>query len=240
MAEALRVRGLRKSYPSVAGDVEVLKGLDLSVSAGEFVAVLGPSGSGKSTLLNILGLMDSPTSGEVLLDGRPISDLPETERALLRGEKLGFVFQFDALLPEFTILENVTMPARVRLSRRANGAVSMDEAFRRAAGLLDSLGLGALPERFPPQVSGGERQRAALARALINRPGLILADEPTGNLDKKNGERVFRDLKALAEREGAAVVMVTHNEAAIGFATRSTRLSDGVLREAGWTAPNQT
>ena len=218
----LEARGVVKTYGIGAAASRVLRGLDLSVRAGEFTVVLGPSGSGKSTLLNVLGLMDKPDGGEILFSGRKTSGLPETERARLRNQKIGFVFQFDSLLPEFTILENVTMPTRI-----AGG-----DSEARALKLLEGFGLAGLCQRFPYQVSGGERQRAALCRALINRPAVLLADEPTGNLDKANGEMVFTDLKALAAGQDAAVVMVTHNESAANFATRVLHMQDGcILKE---------
>jgi len=231
MAElALEATGLRKSYGSGEAAVAVLKGLDLCVSAGEFVAVLGPSGCGKSTLLNVLGLMDAPDAGEVRFIGRPTSRMGEEGRSLLRNEALGFIFQFDSLLPEFTILENVLMPARVAMAS-GRSRETMPQARARAVALLRGLGLERLQGRFPVQTSGGERQRAALCRALINRPALLLADEPTGNLDRKNGERVFQDLKDLAHEHGTAVVMVTHNEAACRWASRIVLMSDGLLEQ---------
>jgi len=226
----LAAQGLRKSYGSGETAVTVLKGLDLRVSAGEYVAVLGPSGCGKSTLLNVLGLMDAPDGGEVLFRGRPTSAMDESERSLLRNEGLGFIFQFDSLLPEFTILENVVMPARVAMAR-GRSRETLAQAQERALALLRELGLDGLRRRFPAQTSGGERQRAALCRALINRPALLLADEPTGNLDRRNGERVFQDLKDLAEHNGTAVVMATHNESVCRWASRTVHMSDGLIAE---------
>ncbi len=226
---ALEARGLVKSYGRGKAAVEVLRGLDLALRSGELAVLLGPSGSGKSTLLNLLGLMDSPDSGEIRLCGRPASRLGQEERSRLRNERLGFVFQFDSLLPEFTVLENVTMPARI--ARAAGGSGSLAEAEARALELLSRLGLRHLRERLPHQVSGGERQRAALCRALINRPSALLADEPTGNLDKRNGELVFKDLKDLAEGQNVAVLVVTHNEAARAFAGRVLRMAEGKISE---------
>ena len=237
MAEpALEARGLGKSYGSGETSVPVLKGLDLSVAAGEYVAVLGPSGCGKSTLLNILGLMDVPDSGEVFCSGRPTSKMDEEARSLLRNQGLGFIFQFDSLLPEFTILENVVMPARVAMGC-GRSRETLAQARERALALLRGLGLERLRDRFPAQTSGGERQRAALCRALINRPALLLADEPTGNLDRANGERVFQDLKDLAEQHGTAVIMVTHNEGACRWASRILHMSDGAISEGGSASP---
>lgn len=227
MAEipVLEARGILKSYPNGDRTIDVLKNLNLKVATGEFIVILGPSGSGKSTLLNILGLMDAPTQGEVFFSGRPAARMSETQKARLRNERLGFVFQFDALLPEFTVLENVTMPARIM----ARSAGTLTRAVVRAKKLLAGMDLEHLCERFPSQVSGGERQRVALARALINGPTVLLADEPTGNLDKPNGELVFKDLKALAVEHRTAVMMVTHNENACAYADRVLRMVDGEI-----------
>jgi ABC-type lipoprotein export system ATPase subunit len=219
----LEAKGLVKIYGTGKTAVHALNGLDLALRAGEFVVILGPSGSGKSTLLNMLGLMDRPDRGEIIFSGKSAAQLAEPEKARLRSQHIGFVFQFDALLPEFTILENITMPARIA------GRVALEEAEVRGVELLDHLGLKQIRDRFPYQVSGGERQRAALCRALINKPSVLLADEPTGNLDKHNGELVFKDLKAMAESQGAAVLMVTHNENARSFAARSLQMQDGVI-----------
>ncbi len=227
MAEvpALEARDILKSYPNGDRTIDVLKDLNLKVATGVFIVILGPSGSGKSTLLNILGLMDAPTEGEICCSGRPAARMTETQKARLRNERLGFVFQFDALLPEFTVLENVTMPARIM----ARSAGTLTRAVVRAKKLLAGMGLEHLCERFPSQVSGGERQRVALARALINDPTALLADEPTGNLDKPNGELVFKDLKALAVEHKTAVMMVTHNEIACAYADRVLRMVDGTI-----------
>jgi lipoprotein-releasing system ATP-binding protein len=221
----VEARGLGKSYPQAGLPVDVLRGVDLTVRPGEMTAVLGPSGSGKSTLLNLLGLMDEPSAGEVLLFGRPTVGMGRHERALLRGRSVGFVFQFDSLLPEFTVLENVMMPARIAAGDLAAAEVDA----RKLLALLDIL---PLAERFPQTLSGGERQRAAIARALLNRPGVLLADEPTGNLDRKNGEAVFGKMRSLADSLGVAVVLATHNEYASKFATRIVHLSDGRVEES--------
>jgi lipoprotein-releasing system ATP-binding protein len=230
MAEpAILVRGLTKSYGSGSSAVPVLRGVDMSVQAGEFVAVLGPSGSGKSTLLNMLGLMDRPDAGNLSLGGTDAASLDDDARARLRNERLGFVFQFDSLLPEFTILENVLMPARIAAAR----GIALEPfaaAESRALALLDTLGIAKLRDRFPAQTSGGERQRAAIARALANRPAVILADEPTGNLDRANGSKVFADMKRLAREHAVAVVLVTHDETEAKTADRVLRMDDGLLR----------
>ena len=239
---AVVARGIAKSFGSGATAVRVLHSLNYSVIPGNFDLILGPSGSGKSTLLNLLGLMASPDEGEIDFLGRPTRKLDEEARARLRGEALGFVFQFDSLLPEFTMLENVTMPARVLLARGAPQAGSkaprsLAEADARGRELLERLGLAGLSARLPFEASGGERQRVALCRALINRPAVILADEPTGNLDKQNGELVFKDLKRLADAERVAVVMVTHNESAREFAHRVFHMRDGELSQEGARVP---
>jgi ABC-type lipoprotein export system ATPase subunit len=230
MAEpAILISGVKKSYGSGDAAVPVLRGVDMRVEAGEFVAVLGPSGSGKSTLLNILGLMDRPDEGELSLGGTPAAGLDDSARSRLRNERLGFVFQFDSLLPEFTILENVLMPSRIARARRLTTEPPA-KAEARAEALLASLGLSKLHARFPAQTSGGERQRAAIARALANSPAVILADEPTGNLDRENGAKVFADFKALARDSGVAVVLVTHDESQAKTADRILRMDDGLLK----------
>ncbi len=228
MAEpvAISATGLRKTYRSGSAPVEVLKGVDIEVASGEFVAILGPSGSGKSTLLHLLGLMDRPDAGRIVLRGQETTELGEGRRAKLRSAQVGFVFQFDGLLPEFTILENVLMPARIA----AGHGRGPEAAGKRALALLETLGISGTKDRFPVQTSGGERQRAAIARALLNKPSLLLADEPTGNLDRDNGTRVFSDLKAVAKNEGAAVVLVTHDEPQAATADRVLRMSSGLLR----------
>jgi lipoprotein-releasing system ATP-binding protein len=226
MAEpAVLAKGLRKTYRTGPASVEVLRGVDLEVRAGEFIAVLGPSGSGKSTLLHLLGLMDRCDAGSLSLRGRRADGLSELERSKLRCSEIGFVFQFDSMLPEFTIRENVLMPARIAAAH----GVPLPKAGERAQALLESLGVAETAERFPAQTSGGERQRAAVARALLNRPALLLADEPTGNLDRDNGARVFADFRRVAKEEGTAVVLVTHDEAHAKSADRVFRMSAGIL-----------
>lgn len=225
----LEVRKLAKRYVEGGRPIEVLSNLDLRVRAGEFLAILGPSGTGKSTLLNLIGLMDRPTSGEIKLFGKSTARLGDDSRARLRNRRIGFVFQFDSLLPEFTALENVMMPGRIGLRERKG---SLEDVEKRGRELLELVGIGELTGRFPPQMSGGERQRAAIARALINGPGVLLADEPTGNLDRRNGELVSTKLRELADTLGVAVLMATHNEHTVRFSSRAAHLMDGRLREA--------
>lgn len=194
--------------------VTLVRDVTLSFTAGEFVAITGPSGSGKSSLLYLLGLLDTPTSGSVHMDGQDTADLNEEERAQLRLENLGFVFQFHFLLPEFSVLANTMIPMR-RLSRWGGG-----EMRDRAAGLLTQLGLGDHMDKRPDQLSGGQRQRAAVARALANDPPIVLADEPTGNLDTHNSDIVFDIFDRLVREEGKTVIVVTHN---LDFAARAQR-----------------
>jgi len=199
---------------------EILHGVDLSVERGQFVAITGHSGSGKSTLLYLLGALDRPTSGEVLIDGVDAGALQEEERCQLRNEKLGFVFQFHFLLPEFSAAENVMIP----LLRRG---VPEAEARARAAAALTDVGLAELIDRRPGKMSGGQQQRVAIARAVANRPAIVLADEPTGNLDSQNGERIIDLFERLNREQGITIVMVTHD---LDFAQRASRqvvLKDG-------------
>jgi lipoprotein-releasing system ATP-binding protein len=199
----------------------LLADVDLTVSAGDFLAVTGPSGSGKSSLLYLLGLLDAPTSGRVWLEGEDTSALDDDALAGLRLAKLGFVFQFHFLLPEFSVRDNVMIPMR-RLGRLDERA-----ARDRAAMLLDGLGLGDKADKKPGQLSGGERQRVAIARALANDPRLILADEPTGNLDRANGRHVFEIFRKLAGEQGRAVVVVTHDPELAALCSRRIHLVDG-------------
>lgn len=210
----------------------VLDGVDLTVGQGEFVALTGPSGSGKSTLLYLLGALDRPTGGRVVIDGTDIAELEDDDRASLRGMHLGFVFQFHFLLPELSVLENVFVP----LWRR--GGASRDEAAERAREVLDTLGLADLAGRRPHQLSGGQQQRVAIARAIAGRPRLLLADEPTGNLDSKNGETVIQIFSDLARKARIAIVMVTHEMSFAARAHRQVQLRDGkVVADIAQGAP---
>lgn len=206
--------------------IRVLAGVDLTVAAGEMVAIVGASGAGKSTLLQVLGALDRPTTGRVLLGGRPVPVDDDAATAALRNRAVGFVFQFHHLLAEFTALENVMMP--LRLAGEAERP-----ARARAAALLDAVGLSARLEHRPAELSGGEQQRTAVARALAARPGLLLADEPSGNLDQENAERLHDLLASLVRTEGVAMVVVTHNPALAARAHRVLTLTGGVLHPRG-------
>lgn len=216
----LEVRGLAKSIRSGSRVVEILRGIDISISPGTFAVIQGPSGSGKSTLLGLLAGLDKPTEGEVLLDGQPLTALPEDEMALLRGRKIGFVFQAYQLVPTLTALENVMLP--LDLTGHADR-----ESRERAIGLLGEVGLADRTEHYPVQLSGGEQQRVALARAFVTNPPIVLADEPTGNLDSRNGAMVLEVLLKLNRERGTTLVMVTHDDQIASKAARRIALIDG-------------
>jgi lipoprotein-releasing system ATP-binding protein len=226
MSTVLEARELRKSYRGGdGGTIEVLRGVDLAVATGEFVAVTGESGSGKSTLLHQLGALDRPSSGFLALDGASYESLDADGLADMRNRRIGFVFQFHHLLRDFTAQENVAMPLLI-------SGIGEAEARARARDLLDAVGLSPRMTHLPAQLSGGEQQRAAVARALVSQPALLLADEPSGNLDEENAEQLHRLFAGLARNFHTAVVVVTHNRALAGRADRILRLSEGVLAAA--------
>ena len=221
----LECRRIVRRFREGASTLEVLKGVDLSVRAGERVAIIGASGSGKTTLLQIMGGLDDPTEGEVVVGGQSMANTDEAEKGALRNRFIGFVYQFHHLLPEFSARENVAMPLLIRRVGKA-------EAFSQADALLDRVGLGERLDHKPGELSGGERQRAAVARALITRPRLVLADEPTGNLDAGNGAHVLRLMLELNRELDTSLVVVTHDHSIADQMDRVMVLEDGVLRPA--------
>jgi lipoprotein-releasing system ATP-binding protein len=221
----LSARSLRKGYRTPAGEVTVLEGVDLDVVRGEMVAIVGASGVGKSTLLHVLGTLDRPDGGSLRIAGEDVLALPESRRCEFRNRTLGFVFQFHHLLPEFSALENVAMP--LLIARR-----SADESRRRALELLDEVGLAARADHRPGALSGGEQQRVAVARALAASPRALLADEPTGDLDRATGRRLQETLRAIVGARGLSVVIVTHNDEIARGCDRVLALEGGRLRAA--------
>jgi len=223
------VQGLYKVADTGTHRVEILRGVDLHIPRGQFIAILGPSGSGKSTLLGLMAGLDTPSSGTVTLDGVEISGLEEDSLARVRGQKIGFVFQSYQLIPTLTAEENVLLP----LELNGNDTGGLD----RARQLLTDVGLGDRHDHYPVQLSGGEQQRVALARAFIGKPPILMADEPTGNLDSATGKQVLELLLSLNRREGATLVLVTHDRELASFADRRLTLRDGVIVSDESTGP---
>lgn len=225
MNDILKVTGLTRSFTQGGVTIQVLRGVDLSVGEGEIVALLGPSGSGKSTLLQAVGLLEGGFDGSIQIDGEEAANLDNDGRTRLRRDALGFVYQFHHLLPDFNAAENVILPQVIRDK-------DMASARLRAESLLTSLGLGHRLDHRPSQLSGGEQQRVAVARALANRPALILADEPTGNLDERTADIVLAEFLRLVREEGSAALVATHNERLAEKMDRVVRLHEGLLEEA--------
>jgi lipoprotein-releasing system ATP-binding protein len=214
----IQVKNIHKSF----GDLEVLKGITINVGKGEVVSIVGASGAGKTTLLQILGTLDTPSYGEMVISEQTVSNLSRTELASFRNKHIGFVFQFHRLLPEFTALENVMMPAWI-------AGVEDNEAEKRGKELFSELGLTGRANHLPSELSGGEQQRVAVARALINKPDVLLADEPSGNLDSENAGKLHNLFFELRDKLGLTVIIVTHNEDLAARANRTLRMADGVI-----------
>jgi putative ABC transport system ATP-binding protein len=215
----IKLSGIKKSYCLAKKEFPILFGIDLVIKQGEFVGLMGPSGSGKSTLMNIIGCLDSPSSGEYFLDNQNIAKLSKDELAEIRSRKIGFVFQNFNLLPRLSVLKNVALPS----------FYTGEENFSKAKQLLTKLGLTERLNNKPSEISGGQRQRVAIARALMNNPQIILADEPTGNLDSKSAKEVMMILKELNQKEKRTIVLVTHDDFTASFASKIIKLKDGRL-----------
>jgi lipoprotein-releasing system ATP-binding protein len=218
----VRIEGLTRTFSKDGAEIQVLRGIDLTIDAGETVSIMGRSGAGKSTFLQILGTLDRPTAGRVVVGGHDVFAMKEAQLAAFRGKSVGFVFQFHHLLPEFTTLENAAMPALIARVPKA-------EAHRRAAAMLERVGLGHRLSHRPGELSGGEQQRVALARALVMEPRLILADEPTGNLDEETGRSILELFTEINAQLGSALVIVTHNSGLAGHMNRRLVMDAGRL-----------
>ena len=227
MQPLLQLKDVKKLYQLDEVIVRALNGLSLDIKKGEFVAIIGPSGSGKSTAMNLIGSLDTPTEGTVLLEGANISDASESELAQLRSRKIGFIFQTFNLIPSISALENVILP----MTFHAQG-LSRSDRIEKAQNLLEQVGLGERLHNLPSQLSGGERQRVAIARALINNPEIILADEPTGNLDSKTGQEIIQILKKL-HSQGKTIILITHDLQIAKQAQRIIKIKDGVIEKWG-------
>jgi len=219
--QVLKISNLSKSFNTGEQKVQVLKGVDFSIAEGEFVSISGPSGCGKSTLLNIMGILDTPDSGEYLVDGIQVAHMNSSQRAKIRGSRIGFVFQSFNLIDDFTVLENIALPLKYR-------GDSVDSRNARAQICLEKVGLADKAKLYPSQLSGGQQQRISIARALAGDSGIMLVDEPTGNLDSKNGDAVMALLKEL-NQQGTTIVLVTHDPRYADMAHRNIQLSDGLI-----------
>jgi lipoprotein-releasing system ATP-binding protein len=219
---ALQLKAVHRTYQTGGGGLHVLRGAELSIARGEVVALVGPSGAGKSTLLHIAGLLERPDAGEVLFNGEDCGGFDDDKRTELRRSRLGFIYQFHHLLPEFSAAENIIVPQMI-------AGVDREVAHERALSLLAPLGLSARAEHRPGQLSGGEQQRVAIARALANNPAVLLADEPTGNLDPDTADGVFAQLVTMAKEHGLAAIIATHNPALASRMDRTVRLDHGIL-----------
>ena len=216
----IEIKDLRKKF----GNLEVLKGVDLKIEKGEVISIIGPSGAGKTTLLQLIGTLDKPTSGTILFNGEDLSKMGSNKLSTFRNKHIGFVFQFHQLLPEFTALENITIPALIAGRKRK-------EAEAEAMELLRIMGLEERADHKPSELSGGENQRVAVARALINHPDVILADEPSGSLDSKNKEELHRLFFSLRDKFGQTFIIVTHDEGLASYTDRTIKMVDGVVEE---------
>lgn len=228
MDEVIKITNLTKNYHTDAGEVRVLKGVDITIRSGEFVAIMGPSGSGKSTFMNILGCLDKATTGDYYLNGNHTSSLSKDELATLRNQVIGFVFQGFNLLPRQNLIDNVALPL-------VYAGMSADERQKKAKEVLKSVGLEAFGTYLPSQISGGQQQRVAIARALVNQPKLILADEPTGNLDTKTSQEIMQLFCDLNVKEGITIVLVTHEHDIAEYAKRLVHFVDGKIKHDGET-----
>ncbi len=218
-SDIIQIRGLSKIYVNGV-EVHALDDVDLDIKRGEFLSIIGPSGSGKSTLLHMIGILDTPTSGRISIDGRVITEMSEKERSKVRNEVLGFIFQYHHLMPDFNALENVMMPLLI-------GGMKNKDAKRKASALLEEVGLGDRMEHRPSQLSGGQAQRVAIARALANDPGIVIGDEPTGNLDTKASDMIYDLLRKLNRDRGQTFILVTHDEEMSKKTDRIIRIVDG-------------
>jgi lipoprotein-releasing system ATP-binding protein len=227
----IRTENLKKSFTTDAGEIHVLRGIDLVIGEGEMVGIVGASGVGKSTLLHILGALDKPTSGNVLYDDMDIFLLSRNSLASFRNKKIGFVFQFHHLLPEFSAIENVMMPGLINRSLKSEAGNQPEEIYRKAESLLGEMGLAGRKRHRPGELSGGEQQRVAVARALLLEPKVVLADEPTGNLDTTTGEELFNIFIDLNKQKGITFIIVTHNEFLSRRCHRVLKMVDGRLTD---------